>query len=57
MWAFLLSQQDGSWAADKVVAIPPKKVENWVLPEMPGDSYYVLCCTSISSPRVKGKLI
>ena len=24
------------WAAEKVIAIPSKKVEGWALPEMPG---------------------
>jgi len=27
---------DGSWKADKVISTPNKKVEGWVLPEMPG---------------------
>lgn len=26
----------GEWAAEKVIAIPPKKVEGWALPDMPG---------------------
>lgn len=28
--------EDGTWAADKVIQVPPKKVEGWTLPEMPG---------------------
>lgn len=28
--------QSGTWAAEKVIAIPSKKVEGWALPEMPG---------------------
>jgi len=28
--------QSGQWQADKVIAIPPKKVEGWALPDMPG---------------------
>ena len=24
------------WDAEKVISIPAKKVENWMLPEMPG---------------------
>ena len=28
--------QAGIWAAEKVIAIPSKKVEGWALPEMPG---------------------
>ncbi|XP_069481550.1 methanethiol oxidase-like [Ambystoma mexicanum] len=27
--------QKGDWATEKVIKIPPKKVEGWVLPEMP----------------------
>ncbi|NXI04681.1 SBP1A oxidase, partial [Pachycephala philippinensis] len=26
----------GDWAAEKVIQVPSKKVENWILPEMPG---------------------
>uniref|UniRef100_A0A8C3ARU5 Methanethiol oxidase n=1 Tax=Cyclopterus lumpus TaxID=8103 RepID=A0A8C3ARU5_CYCLU len=26
----------GDWAAEKVISVPSKKVEGWVLPEMPG---------------------
>nr|XP_027212650.1 methanethiol oxidase-like [Penaeus vannamei] len=29
-------KDDGTWAAHKVISIPPKKVEGWALPEMPG---------------------
>lgn len=29
-------KEDGTWAAHKVISIPPKKVEGWALPEMPG---------------------
>ncbi|XP_077996711.1 methanethiol oxidase-like [Glandiceps talaboti] len=28
--------EDGTWAAEKVIDIPSKKVEGWALPEMPG---------------------
>ena len=28
--------QAGNWDAEKVIEIPNKKVENWMLPEMPG---------------------
>ncbi len=28
--------QDGTWDTEKVIDIPNKKVEGWVLPEMPG---------------------
>ena len=28
--------QKGDWAAEKVIAVPPKKVEGWALPHMPG---------------------
>ncbi|XP_038624514.1 methanethiol oxidase [Tachyglossus aculeatus] len=28
--------QGGQWAVEKVVQVPPKKVEGWMLPEMPG---------------------
>lgn len=27
---------EGDWAAEKVLSVPSKKVEGWVLPEMPG---------------------
>lgn len=29
-------KDDGTYAAQKVISIPPKKVEGWALPEMPG---------------------
>jgi selenium-binding protein 1 len=29
-------EQSGKWAAEKVIQIPPKDVENWALPVMPG---------------------
>ncbi|KAK9501062.1 hypothetical protein O3M35_002176 [Rhynocoris fuscipes] len=29
-------KEDGSWSAEKVIDIPNKKVEGWMLPEMPG---------------------
>ncbi|NXO46500.1 SBP1 oxidase, partial [Locustella ochotensis] len=28
--------QDGTWAAQKVIQVPSKKVQGWILPEMPG---------------------
>ena len=28
--------QDGKWDSEKVISIPAKKVDNWMLPEMPG---------------------
>ncbi|XP_068108549.1 methanethiol oxidase [Hyperolius riggenbachi] len=28
--------EDGKWAAEKVIQVPPKKVQGWALPEMPG---------------------
>jgi len=28
--------QDGKWDAEKVISIPAKKVDNWMLPDMPG---------------------
>uniref|UniRef100_A0A8D2PK65 Methanethiol oxidase n=1 Tax=Zosterops lateralis melanops TaxID=1220523 RepID=A0A8D2PK65_ZOSLA len=28
--------QDGTWAAHKVIQVPSKKVQGWMLPEMPG---------------------
>ncbi|NXA67710.1 SBP1 oxidase, partial [Mohoua ochrocephala] len=28
--------QGGTWAAEKVIQVPSKKVEGWLLPEMPG---------------------
>jgi len=28
--------QDGKWAAEKVIQVPGKKVDNWMLPTMPG---------------------
>lgn len=32
-------KEDGTWAAHKVISIPPKKVEGWAMPEMPGKTY------------------
>lgn len=29
--------QKGDWAAEKVITVPSKKVEGWVLPEMPSE--------------------
>lgn len=29
--------QKGDWAAEKVIRVPSKKVEGWMLPEMPGE--------------------
>jgi selenium-binding protein 1 len=29
-------KEDGSWAAEKVITVPPKKVDGWALPDMPG---------------------
>ncbi|XP_065064075.1 methanethiol oxidase-like [Rhopilema esculentum] len=28
--------EDGTWKAEKVIEVPPKKVEGWALPNMPG---------------------
>lgn len=33
---FFFLLQEGTWAAEKVIQIPNKKVEGWLLPEMPG---------------------
>ena len=30
------SPNQGDWAAEKVIDVPSKKVEGWILPEMPG---------------------
>ena len=30
-------EPSGNWAAEKVIQIPPKTVEGWALPEMPGE--------------------
>ena len=38
---FLILSQKGDWAAEKVITIPPKKVEGWALPHMPG--IYIEC--------------
>ena len=32
----MFSAESGDWAAEKVIDIPAKKVDGWVLPEMPG---------------------
>uniref|UniRef100_A0A3P9PKB9 Methanethiol oxidase n=1 Tax=Poecilia reticulata TaxID=8081 RepID=A0A3P9PKB9_POERE len=32
----LMFPQKGDWAAEKVIRVPSKKVEGWMLPEMPG---------------------
>ncbi|KAK7791704.1 hypothetical protein R5R35_000279 [Gryllus longicercus] len=29
-------KEDGSWAADPVITVPPKKVEGWSMPNLPG---------------------
>ena len=31
--------QSGKWAAEKVIQIPPKEVQNWALPVMPGKQH------------------
>ncbi len=36
--------QKGDWAAEKVISVPSKKVEGWMLPEMPGESVCLLSC-------------
>ncbi|XP_069796296.1 methanethiol oxidase [Narcine bancroftii] len=28
--------EEGDWAAEKVISVPSKKVESWILPEIPG---------------------
>ncbi|KAK1329050.1 hypothetical protein QTO34_011221 [Cnephaeus nilssonii] len=28
--------EGGTWSAEKVIQVPPKKVKGWILPEMPG---------------------
>ncbi|KAL5005184.1 hypothetical protein ScPMuIL_018640 [Solemya velum] len=33
---FYFNKRGSKWYAEKVIAIPPKKVDNWILPEMPG---------------------
>lgn len=30
-------KEDGTWAAEKVIRIPPKKVEGWGLPDIEGE--------------------
>ena len=32
----IFKTEKGDWAAEKVIDVPSKKVEGWVLPEMPG---------------------
>ena len=32
----IFKTDEGNWAAEKVIDVPSKKVEGWVLPEMPG---------------------
>jgi len=34
--SFASSTDDGKWDAEKVIAIPSKKVENWLMPDMQG---------------------
>lgn len=29
--------QKGDWATEKVISVPSKKVEGWLLPEMPSE--------------------
>lgn len=41
LWIFIsFCSQNGDWDKEKVIQIPPKKVEGWILPEMPG---WVMC--------------
>lgn len=61
--------QDGTWSAQKVIQVPPKKVKGWMLPEMPGacpgeggDQKLLLawgqgCLTSLNCPTSTPGLI
>ena len=42
--------QKGDWAAEKVIAVPPKKVEGWALPHMPG--IYFECVFAVNFLRI-----
>ena len=42
--------QKGDWAAEKVIAVPPKKVEGWALPHMPG--IYFDCKIAVNFLRI-----
>lgn len=36
--SLLCPLQKGDWAAEKVIEVPSKKVQGWLLPDMPGQS-------------------
>ena len=40
-------QDDGTWNAELVIDVPAKKVEGWLLPEMPGTTLSVQNCTTL----------
>ena len=42
--------QKGDWAAEKVITVPPKKVEGWALPQMPG--IYFECVIAVNFLRI-----
>lgn len=46
---FHIYLKDDKWVADKIIAIPPKKVENWHmgLSDMPGRNRIILQTTDI----------
>ncbi|KAH3811903.1 hypothetical protein DPMN_140320 [Dreissena polymorpha] len=43
----------GTWSAEKVIAIPNKKVEGWILPEMPSLVYDI---TDRRNPKLVGQV-
>lgn len=49
----LLFPQKGDWAAEKVIRVPSKKVEGWMLPEIPGEAtVYLSHLSHLSLPHL-----
>merc|ERR1712110_818090 len=40
----IFKTEQGDWDAEKVIDIPNKKVEGWIMPEMPGVMTDILIC-------------
>merc|ERR1712088_8905 len=46
----IFKTEKGDWDAEKVIDIPNKKVEGWIMPEMPGD------ITDTRNPKLTGQI-
>jgi hypothetical protein len=42
-------KEDGTWTANKVIKVPPKKVEGWITPHMSGNNLLFFFSSSFSS--------